>query len=174
MQFRLNEAALRKQFLRKSRELHPDFNIDSDTENDAQEAVLEKATYNNTAYETLLDEDKRLHYILSEKGLIGNSNNANNKGDSNKTALPQFFLVEMMDINETLMDLELEGEDSPEVQILKVKLEAETKEMEQNLYHSVESLLQTENAENLSDENWHDLKIFYLKRQYLRRILNNS
>ncbi len=155
--------------MRKSRELHPDFNTDPAE----QEAVLEKATYNNTAYETLLDEEKRLHYILSEKGLIGSNNNANNKGDSNKTTLPQFFLMEMMDINETLMDLELEGENSPETQVLKAKLEAETKEMEENLYLSVNNILQTENAENLSDENWQDLKIFYLKRQYLRRILNN-
>ena len=137
VQFRLNEAALRKLFLQKSRELHPDFNT-TETE---QDAVLAKAAFNNKAYQTLSDEEERLRYILTEKGMLG---------DNSKNALPHSFLAEMMDINEQLMDLEME--DSPaqaEIELLK----NEVKLLEADLYPLVEDVLNTENAENLSVEN---------------------
>ncbi len=153
VQFRLDKQNLRKRFLQRSRELHPDFN----THQAEQDAVLEQATLNNKAYEILSDDEKRFHYILSEKGLLG---------DDSKNALPQSFLLEMMDINESLMDLEFDYEEE-----IFFKINKEISELENKLYSSVNELLNTENTHLLGDEDWGKLKIFYLKRRYLLRIL---
>ena len=92
--FELDNAALKKQFYKLSKEYHPDFYAN---ENDAkQQEILELATLNNKAYQTLGDPYKRMEYILKLHNLV-------NEGA--KPALPADFLMEMMDINERLMEV---------------------------------------------------------------------
>ena len=153
VQFRLDKQNLRKRFLQRSRELHPDFN----THQAEQDTILEEATLNNKMYEILSDDEKRVHYILSEKGLLG---------DDSKNALPQSFLLDMMDINEALMELEFDYQEE-----IFFKINKEIQTLETSLYLAVNELLNTDNAHTLSSEDWAKLKIFYLKRRYLLRIL---
>ncbi|MNL56850.1 co-chaperone HscB [compost metagenome] len=54
---------------------------------------------NNKAYQVLSDPHKRLHYILELKGQLVEGENY---------VLPQSFLMEMMDVNESLMDLQFD------------------------------------------------------------------
>jgi molecular chaperone HscB len=154
MQFKIDEAALRKLFLKKSKQLHPDFHTDAP--DSAQADILQQATFNNEAYKVLADFDSRLQYMLEAQGLLG---------DAAKDALPQSFLLEMMDINEALMEVEM-GSDSENILALRQNIN----EIETAIYLAVNEQLSTENAAHLSPTEWEKIKIFYLKRRYLLRI----
>ena len=93
--FNPDQALLKKQFYRLSKEYHPDFYAAESDER--QQEILELSTLNNKAYHTLSDPAKRLEYILRTHNLIS---------EGAKPQLPADFLMEMMDINERLMEVE--------------------------------------------------------------------
>ena len=96
---KVDQAALKRKFYENSRRFHPDFFT---LENEADQAeALEKSTYNNKAFQTLKDDDKRLKYLLELKGSLE---------EEGKNQVPQAFLLQVMEINEALMELEF-GED---------------------------------------------------------------
>jgi len=156
--FMVDEAAVRRIYLQNSKKYHPDFHTLADEV--AQAAVLEMATMNNKAFKTLSSLESRIRYILELKGLLGENSKA--------PPLPQDFLMDMMDINEALMDLEFDNDES--------RLQ-ETREQVQSL----ENELQTSIAPTLlgwseNTENGDDLKLvqdFFFKMQYLLRIKEN-
>ncbi|MES2448264.1 MAG: Fe-S protein assembly co-chaperone HscB [Bacteroidota bacterium] len=95
--FNPDQAIVKQQFYALSKKFHPDFYINESEEK--QQEVLEHSTLNNKAFQVLKDPQKRLHYVLELKNQLVEGENY---------ALPQDFLMEMMDVNETLMDLEFE------------------------------------------------------------------
>lgn len=151
--FQVDEPALRRIFYQNSKKYHPDFHTLSDPEQQAD--MLEKATWNNEAYQTLSDPDRRMRYILQIKGLLE---------DESKQQVPQAFLVEMMDINEALMELEMDFD--PErlaatqqaVAALENELEADIRPV----------------LDNYSDENGQaalqTVLDYFLKKRYLLRV----
>lgn len=94
--FTIDQAVLKKKFLELSRKYHPDF-YTLYGEGD-QEDALKMSVLNNEAYKTLKNKNLLTAYILELHGV------ALNDGD----ALPQEFLMEMMDINERLMDVQMD------------------------------------------------------------------
>lgn len=98
--FNPDEAAIKRKFYSLSKEFHPDFYVNDTPEK--QQQILELSTINNKAYQVLSNPQKRLEYILQ-------SNNQIAEGD--KYQLPQAFLMEMMEVNETLMELEFETDE---------------------------------------------------------------
>ena len=153
-QFRLNEKELRRLFLKKSRELHPDFHTLAPEREQAE--LLQQATFNNEAYQTLLDFEARIKYMLNSRDLLG---------DAAKTALPQSFLLEMMDINEALLEVETDFDT-----LVFAELQANIAAIENDLYIAVNELLDTTDANSLAAADWEKIKIFYLKYRYLLRI----
>lgn len=95
--FNPDPKLVKQKFYELSKKYHPDFFINEDEEK--QQEVLELSTLNNKAFQVLTDPQKRIHYILSLKGLL-------EEGENYK--LPQSFLMEMMDVNEALMDLQFD------------------------------------------------------------------
>ena len=75
-----------------------------------------------------------------------------------KFQLPNDFLMQMMEINETLA--EKDG----------VTLAAEMAEIEKELYNEIIPLLQQPPG-NITEEGMHKLKEYYYKKKYLSRIL---
>jgi molecular chaperone HscB len=96
LSFNPDAVLVKLKFYELSRKYHPDFYVNYSQEK--QDEVLELSTLNNKAYQVLSDPQKRLHYILELKGLLVEGENY---------ALPQEFLMEMMEANEVLMDLQL-------------------------------------------------------------------
>ena len=92
-----DQQLVKQKFYELSKKYHPDFYINESEEK--QQEVLEFSTLNNKAFQVLKDPKKVLPYVLTLKNelLVGEN-----------YTLPQSFLMDMMDINETLMDLELE------------------------------------------------------------------
>tara|TARA_B100000497_G_scaffold123836_1_gene157191 strand:- start:567 stop:962 length:396 start_codon:yes stop_codon:yes gene_type:complete len=121
-----------------------------------QEEVLRFSTLNNEAYNVLKNDNKRLKHLLEIKGAIK---------EGEKEELSQLFLMEMMDINETIMDLQL-GDADP----------TKLTELEQNI-NQLTDTLNTEikrigNSE-LNESEIASLKECYFRMKYINRLKEN-
>ncbi len=155
--FVLDKAKLRRLFLLKSRAYHPDFHSLESAER--QEEILILSTLNNEAYKVLNEEDKRLQYILEQKGLIG---------EQTQNKMPQGFLMEMMDINEQVMDLQFDF-DSQKHQIII----DEVAKREADLENNAQSLLQNYDDDKPDRSLLHQIRDYYLEKRYLLRLKEN-
>ncbi|MBE9662647.1 Fe-S protein assembly co-chaperone HscB [Mucilaginibacter myungsuensis] len=151
--FNPDQAQLKKNFYRLSKEYHPDFYA-NDTE-ERQQEILELSTLNNKAYHTLSDPAKRREYILQTHDLAT---------EGAKPQLPADFLMEMMDINERLMEVENAEE--------LAHITAEALAVENELQADLDSL--TADYETLNDtakeERLNRVADIYYKMKYLLRI----
>lgn len=155
--FQVDEPALRRIFYRNSRQYHPDFHTRSGEEQQAE--MLDLATLNNDAYQTLSDPDKRMRYVLKIKGLLE---------DENKLSIPQEFLLDMMEINEALMELEFEP-DPNRLETVKQEIER----LEKNLNDSIRPVLDTYDDQVGSRADLQAVLEFFLKKRYLLRVREN-
>ena len=155
--FLVDEGALKKRFYANSKAYHPDFYTLESEEKQAE--ILELSTLNNTAYKTLSDFDKRMHYILELKGALA---------EEGQNQLPQTFLMEMMELNESLMELEFDFD--PEKQR---QLKEELSGLESQLLQNIKPALESFNEENSETGELSAIKDYYLKRRYLLRIQEN-
>ena len=153
----IDEGQLKRSFYQKSKSVHPDFHTLADS--DAQEAVLQQASYNNVAYKTLKDFDPRLRYVLDLYGYLP---------EEGKASVPQEFLMEMMDFNEFIMELEMDY-DADEAQKVLDKL----KELDQSLNHNIKDILDLDDLSKLNPAQWEALRDYYLKKRYLWRLEEN-
>ena len=153
--FLIDEVDLKQRYLKLSKEHHPDFFVD----NPAQyQAALEITSTNNKAYNTLGKLQNRIAYILELNGVLKDSQNQ----------ISQDFLMEMMDVNETIIDLKMEPDLAKQA-----KLEADMNSLELGLQEQIEQLAATADAQ-VETEQRNDvlerIKENYLKLKYVLRI----
>ncbi len=154
--FHLDEAALKTSFIKLSRECHPDhFTLASE---EKQDEMLERSTEINKAYKVLGDFDQRLQYILTQKGAL--------EGEG-QDKLPQAFLMEMMDINETIMDLQFDPDPA-----MTTKAKEQIAAFDAELQSGIAGVLQAPDAVN-NEDALSSAKDYYLKKKYLKRIYEN-
>jgi len=152
--YSIEEADLKKRFFKLSRAVHPDFHIqDSDA---AQSDMLEQSSALNKAYTTLKDPELRLDYILALKEIVV---------PGEKLQLPSAFLMEMMELNETLE----EAEESADETRLKVHLEQIT-QLENAFTAKLTNGLHEINNSAVEATLGAELKLIYYQRKYLLRI----
>lgn len=155
--FMLDEAALKKTFYAHSKRYHPDFFT---LENEKrQNEILELSTLNTQAYKTLSDFDKRMKYILELKGVMA---------EEGKNSLPQDFLMDMMDINEAIMELEFDFDET-----LYQKAINDAQSIENQIFEGVKPIVETYQDGETTAADLEKVKIFFLKKRYLLRILKN-
>lgn len=154
--FNPDQNVVKQQFYALSKKYHPDFYINEDQEK--QDEVLELSTLNNKAFQVLKDPQKRLQYILELKDHVKEGENY---------ALPQDFLMDMMDVNETLMDLEFEPNAA---KLASVKQEIET--FEQSLNEELNQHTTTFDAATTAEQEdvLKAIKDIYYRNKYLWRI----
>jgi molecular chaperone HscB len=147
---------VKQKFYELSKKYHPDFFINESEEK--QQEVLDLSTLNNKAFQVLNDPQKRIHYILSLKGLL-------EEGENYK--LPQTFLMEMMDVNEALMDLQF---DPDAARLSQVKQEIDG--IEASLNQELDTLAAAFDAQDPSaqDATLRAIKDVYYRSKYLYRI----
>lgn len=153
--FRIDEAQLRQLFYQNSRKYHPDFHTLASPEEQAE--MLRLSTLNNEAFQTLVDPDRRMRYVLQIKGLLENEG---------QQPIPQEFLSEMMDINEALLELEMDY--APE----RLEQTAQTLEQwERSLDAAIAPLLERYTDDSpTSREDLQQVRDYFLKKRYLLRI----
>jgi len=155
--FRVDGAALRHTYYQNSKQFHPDFHTLS---GEGQQAdMLELATQNNEAFQTLSDPDKRMRYILKLKGLLE---------DESKLSLPQAFLMDMMEINETLMELEFESDP-----VRLATVEHSVDNLEKSLDDAIQPVLDDYSEEHGTKSDLQTVLEYYLKKRYLLRVREN-
>ena len=155
--FSMDEKDLKKRFLKKSKQFHPDFfTMESE---EVQAEMLELSTFNTEAYKVLSDENKRILYILSLKNTIA---------PEGQNQLPPDFLMEVMDINEQIMELEFEHTAENYEKVV-----AEINLFENNLKFEIKDILQRFDFELVTDSDLDKIKLFYFKSKYLLRMSEN-
>ena len=155
--FYLDEKELKRRYLQNSKKYHPDFfTLESE---DKQTEVLELSTQNNNAYKTLSDFERRMAYILKEKGILGEEGNNN---------ISQEFLMEVMEIQESIMELEFDFDESAYQTAL-----LQANELEKSLLSDIQPILEVYEEESETLEELKKIKDFYLKKKYLWRIKEN-
>ena len=138
-----------------SKKYHPDFfTMESAAD---QEEALQMSTLNNKAYKSLKDFDLRMRYVLDLAGVME---------EEGKAKLPQDFLMEMMDINEAIMDLQMDYDSDSQSKII-----TQIDQFELELKASVSDDLIKYNGQ--ADFDLSQIKDYYLKKKYLRRIKDN-
>lgn len=155
--FKVDNAALKKIFYANSKKYHPDFHTLENTEK--QDEILELSTFNNQAYKTLSDFDRRMKYVLDLKGVMA---------AEGENKLPQDFLMDVMDINEAIMELEMDFD----VNMYR-KTQNDVQSIEDQLFSAIEPIIESYDDATIPQQQLEELKNFYLKKRYLLRIREN-
>lgn len=153
--FNPDQAVVKRKFYELSKRFHPDYFVNESREK--QSEILELSTLNNKAFQVLSQPLKRIEYILGLHGMIV-------EGD--KYVLPQDFLMEMMDVNEALMDLELEPD-----QTRLLQLKSEVDQFETSLFDELK--VQTDlfdSTDTRRDEILSRIRDIWYRQKYLMRI----
>ena len=152
----VDHADLKRRFYARSKELHPDFHTNSDTK--TQLELLQKASLNNRAYQTLSDFDSTLKYVLEIHGQL----------DEEGQQIPEEYLLEMMELNELVMDLQMDF-DQQKYDLLHQEIASQNSRLDA----SVSLLVEAEDFSTFSKEDWAHLREYYLKKRYLHRLNEN-
>jgi len=151
--FEIDVAELRKKYISQSKAFHPDFHALDDTSE--QEKMLEKSTHNNQGWKVLSDENQRIAHVLDLHDALPKEGEA---------TVPQEFLMEMMDLNETLMELQF-GEDPS----LKSKVINDLAEIKTGISQTAKDAMAAWDEDH--EPQFLDIiRDYYLKMKYLKRI----
>ena len=104
IKFNIDQSQLKKAYYKLSRAFHPD-HISADSQ-DMQDEITQKSGEINQAFATLSDDSKRIKYILSLHKVMENPE---------KETLPQDFLMDVLEINETIFDLQMDYDELKKV-----------------------------------------------------------
>lgn len=153
--FFIDEKELRNKYIALSRTNHPDYFMDSEIE--IQNENFDFSTLNNIAYKTLSNFDSRMEYILNLE--------LNEAFQEEK--LPNEFLMEMMEINESIMELEFDFD----AEKLK-QLNRDVENIENNNLEAIKPILLSFDNQTIEKKDLLEIKKYFLKKKYLLRIRN--
>ncbi len=154
--FSPDPALVKKKFYALSKEYHPDFFVNESEEK--QQEILELSTFNNKAFQTLSKPDKVLPYVLTLKNVLV---------DGEKYQLPQMFLMEMMEVNEGIMDMEFDADETKLAEVNK-----NVDQFEKDLNQELATLTTDFEEDGKASSNDVLLKIkdIWYRKKYLLRI----
>lgn len=142
--FTINKALLPKKYFELQKKYHPDF-FSSATDEEKEDA-LEKSSAINKAFKIFQNLDATIKYVLQLKGMLE---------DEEKYKLPPDFLMEVMELNETL------DENSP----------GQIAAFEKDIYAPVKNIIENYDDSKTTREDLLKVKEYYFKKKYLQRIL---
>lgn len=146
---------VQRKYYELSRKHHPDFYSTAPAEEQAENLRISSDV--NKAYKTFQDQDATIRYVLQLKELLE---------DEEKYNLDPSFLMEVLEINESLMDLE--PNDESQVETIKVKVN----ELQEDIYRPVQPLVEGYVEGVATTEELLQVKDYYYKKKYLQRILD--
>ena len=151
VKFNLSEQELKQKYFKLLKTNHPDFFIDDPIK--YQEALL-NSSQNNKAYQCLKDFYSRSHHILDLSDIVLNDN------------LSPAFLMEMMDINESLAELQ----SVPDVSEWQ-KMQSDISGIEKDIEHELSILCKkADQVTSFSEMPLPAIKENLLKHKYILRL----
>ncbi|MEP6583286.1 MAG: Fe-S protein assembly co-chaperone HscB [Ginsengibacter sp.] len=147
----VDQKKVASQYFALQKKYHPDYFTNANEEE--QNEALEKSSLINKGFKTLKEPDALIKYVLEIKGLLV---------EEEKYELPPDFLMEMMELNEALMDDDILNVEETETKIF---------QLEKTLYAEVQNIVENYNEERTTDAQLLQVKDYYYKRKYLKRIL---
>jgi len=150
VQLHVNAASLSQKFFTLSRKYHPDYFVNDSAK--AQAEALEKSALLNKAWKTFQNPDETIKYVLQSRNLLQ---------EEEKYELPPYFLMEVLEINEQLMDAE--GTQTQEI-------ESRIKELQSAIYEPVKEIVGSYQEGITTEEELLQVKEYYYKKKYLDRI----
>jgi molecular chaperone HscB len=156
LSFQPDQVLVKKKFYALSKAYHPDFYITEPEEK--QQEILGLSTLNNKAFQTLSHTDQLLPYILILKGVLT---------EGEKYILPQDFLMEMMEVNESIMELEIEEDGNQAKKVL-----TEVDDFDTSLNAEFQQAVEKFNHSTAQDQEGILLQIkdIWYRKKYLLRI----
>ncbi len=142
---------LQDKYIQLQKKYHPDFFSTESKEEQAD--MLEKSSLINSAYKTFQNDDETIKYVLQLKELLE---------EEEKYQLPPEFLVEMMELNESLTEIDDSSLEETETKI---------SQLEKHLYDEVQNIIEYYNEDRTTNEQLLQVKDYYFKKKYLKRIL---
>jgi molecular chaperone HscB len=155
VRFRPDAAAIKSKFYELSRRYHPDRVTMADDATRAE--ALRMSAMNNDAWKTLNNPDSLMAYILKLHGVLE---------EEEKYSLPPAFLMEMMDLNETLSDYEMEPANTTLQEQAQTMLQTQLHDWQQ----SITPLLDQFDNGDQGKELLLKIKDYYFRKKYLLRI----
>ena len=148
-------AYVKQKYYELSRRHHPDFYSAAAPEEQAENLRISSDV--NKAYKAFQDPDATIRYVLQLKELLE---------DEEKYQLDPEFLMEVLEINESLMDIE--GNDDGQVETLKKQVYA----LQDEIYAPVRPIIEGYREGVTTTEELLQVKGYYYKKKYLQRILD--
>ncbi len=147
----VDKKYLQNKYFELQKKYHPDFF--SNESQEEQDDVLEKSSMVNKAYKTFQNDAETIKYVLHVKGLME---------EKEKYELLPEFLTEMMELNETLMEVDDSSLEETETKI---------SQLEKQLYDKVQNIIEYYSEDTTTGEQLLQVKDYYFKKKYLNRIL---
>jgi len=160
--YHLDLAELKRQFLARSRETHPDFHMQAAPEQQEQR-LMENSLINN-AFKTLSRPRERLAYLLKRYGKLDEGGQ-----QTGEAALPQSFLMDMMELNERV-------EEAMDGAAQRQAVDAETAQMLADYEERISAAMTRFDAAAETDarsEVLDEVLRLHLERKYILRIREN-
>lgn len=151
VQLSVDRASLPRKYFELSRAFHPDFHANAGGE--AQAEALEKTALLNKAFRTFQDPDATIRYVLQLKGLME---------EEEKYELPPDFLMEVMEINESMMD----ADDPATREVIQERLT----QLQQEIYSPVQAIVEGYREDLHTEKDLLQVKAYYYQKKYLDRI----
>ena len=151
----VDASSIKKKFYALSRQFHPDFF--SNTSEEEQAKALEMSALLNKALQVFSNSEETIKYVLQLKGLLE---------EEEKYQLPPDFLMEVMDLNELLMEVKMEGEVASDA------LKQQIANLETDLYEPVKNIMADYQEGITSEKELLQVKKYYFQKKYIARMLS--
>ncbi|MFY7963902.1 MAG: iron-sulfur cluster co-chaperone HscB C-terminal domain-containing protein [Chitinophagaceae bacterium] len=149
---------MKQQYFQLSRKYHPDF-VSNGTDEEKEEA-LQTSSLVNKAYKIFNNQDETIKYVLQLKELLI---------EEEKFALPNDFLMEMMELNEQLMDAKME-DDKEAIENCQLLIA----NWQNKVYEPVKEIVESNIFSDIPQEKLLQVKEYYFKKKYISRILDST
>ncbi|MBL7732130.1 MAG: hypothetical protein JNM88_13195 [Chitinophagaceae bacterium] len=151
VQLAVDTAPLARKFFELSRLHHPDY-FANDSE-EKQAAALEQSALLNKAWKTFQQPDETIRYVLMQKGILQ---------EEEKYELSPFFLAEVLELNEALMDADEPG--------AAASLAGRIEELRLESYAPVKEIIEHYQDGITTEKELLQVKEYYFRKKYLDRM----
>lgn len=148
---KVDKSTLPRKYFELSRKYHPDYFSNASPGEQAE--ALEMSAMLNKAFRVFQNPDETIKYVLQLKGLLE---------EEEKYELPPGFLMEILEINESMMDADDPG--------VREKVKSAITDLQNEIYAPVHEIMEHYQEGITTEKELLQVKEYYYKKKYIDRI----